>query len=321
MLAGVDALTDALHREYGLTVTALHAVAGGADPDATVWRAEAPDAAYAVKLSRRGLDVGVRVVTHLAAHGVAGLPVPLATRTGRPYARLDGAWLTVTGWLPGTAGQPLSVHAWHRFGALLAAVHQTRPPAGLPTDTYPPHPGVATVRRLDARIRAARTATDAPIAELTRRWREHADRIAALLHRIDTLAATLRRTDPPRVLTHGDAHAANVLVDGDAGPWLIDWDGARLAPVERDLMFAVAGISGSRPVTADQTAAFLAGYGPVDIDPDRLAYYRTVRAVEDLSYWPANVLDTTATPAARSRASAIVADLLSPHGILTVALT
>ena len=73
-----------------------------------------------------------------------------------------------------------------------------------------------------------------------------------------------------------------LIVDRDERIWVVDWDEATVAPKERDLMFAVGGISRSL-VSAAETGAFLAGYGDADVDSTALAYYRAAWAVQDIA--------------------------------------
>ena len=69
--------------------------------------------------------------------------------------------------------------------------------------------------------------------------REHRSAIAALLIHYRGLVA--HAPSPSTwVITHGEPHAANVVATA-AGPVLIDWDTALIAPRERDLWMVVCG--------------------------------------------------------------------------------
>jgi spectinomycin phosphotransferase len=55
------------------------------------------------------------------------------------------------------------------------------------------------------------------------------------LHEYDELAAQVRGSSEPWVVTHGEPHRANVIRDPQGGVRLADWDTTLIAPRERDL--------------------------------------------------------------------------------------
>lgn len=327
-------LRGRLREDFGVEVVSLLRVAGGADATAAVRRAvDGRGLSYAVKLSRSELSAGLRATAHLATAGVRGVPAPLPARSGKPWSRHDGAQLSLTPWIEGRRGAEPGMEAeqWRSFGRLLADVHAADVPsrlrAQLPVEDYRPA-AASTVRALEARVRhaGARGAgrsdlTDDLVAALMHDWRTEADRIAVLTDRVEALGRELRGRQAQPVLTHGDAHAFNVVVAADGQVWLIDWDGAMVASRERDLVFVIGGVLADHPVSCEQQSEFFAGYGRVDLDPTRLAYHLCLRALEDLGGWAADVLDSGGTLRDRADALAIFRGLLSPTGIVDRAMT
>ena len=324
-----DAVIDRIAAAYGLCLVSLDGVTGGADSAATLWRGTAADGgAYAVKLSRVDLAVGLAVTAALADRKVPGVPTPLTTVDGRLWTGLSGAQLSVVPWLSGRAAVAggLDPVQWRSFGALLAGVHAAAVPAEvrelLPTEDYQPLAAPA-VRVLGDRLgtgRAGGTGEDEPARELVAAWRAAADRIAVLPAAVEELGTGLRATPAPPVLCHGDAHTANLLVADTGDLWLLDWDGAVLAPRERDLMFVVEGVLADALVSPAQQAHFFAGYGRHEIDPVHLAYYRCAWALEDLAGFAHEILDDpTRTPAQRVQALRYFRSLLTPTGIVSLA--
>jgi spectinomycin phosphotransferase len=115
-------------------------------------------------------------------------------------------------------------------------------------------------------------------------------------------------------------HTGNLILDAEDRPWIIDWDEVVLAPRERDLMFSVGGGISTSMVTPENTAWFLEGYGPVDIDADALSYYRHAWAVQDVGGYAWRVLlDATATPTQRDEAAEILVGLFRPGEIVDLA--
>jgi spectinomycin phosphotransferase len=87
------------------------------------------------------------------------------------------------------------------------------------------------------------------------------------------------------VLCHGDLIGDNLLRDRGGRLWLVDWDGAVLAPRELDLaLFSGQGFE-----------RFLAHYraaaGARDLDPDLVAFFLLRRNLDDLADWLGAMLD------------------------------
>src|SRR6266498_4647006 len=76
----------------------------------------------------------------------------------------------------------------------------------------------------------------------------------------------------------------NLLRDGAGRLWLVDWDGAALAPRERDLT-GFAGPGFGRFLDSYQRDA-----GDCDLDPDLIAFFLLRRNLDDLVDWLLAVL-------------------------------
>lgn len=312
--------------DFGLDLTRMNEVTHGADQRARLWLAHAADGTrYAVKLSGGGTPAGLVVTAHLASQKVPGIPAPLRTLDERLYGDHGGHRLSVVPWVSDQRALdgPMTDAHWRGYGELLAAVHavpvtdelmRLLPPGGAA------YPGIVAATRATAqRLREPGRADPAgpPVAELAAVWAAVADRVSTLAAEVERLAAG--RRERPVVVCHGDPHLGNLLLGPDGQVWLIDWDDAVLAPPECDLMFVTDGVLAFAPVTADQRAAVLAGYGRVDIDPVGLAWFLAVRALDDLTDWTRQALDPDADAADRAMAARIVRGLVSPVGLVTLA--
>ncbi|MGV9212949.1 phosphotransferase enzyme family protein [Micromonospora sp. RB23] len=297
----------------------------GADLRARLWRGATDDGArYAVKVSGGGTPAGLIVTAYLAERGVPGVAAPVRTRDGRLYAERNGHRLSVVPWVSDLRALdgPMSEAHWRAYGELLAAVHAV-PVTGelerlLPGggDAYPTI--VAATRDVAGRLRDRADSGDPLVAELAAVWSANAERVSTVLGGVERLAAD---RSGPAVVCHGDPHLGNLLLGPDGQVWLIDWDDAVLAPRECDLMFVVGGVLAFAPITAEQEKAVLAGYGVVDIDAVRLAWFLAVRALDDLSDWTRQAWDPTASLDDRATAARIVHGLVSPVGLVTLADT
>ena len=116
------------------------------------------------------------------------------------------------------------------------------------------------VRSLDARVRGGAVGEVAPAEppvddmarDLVGEWITAADTFMFLAEQGETLGHVLRDRPASDVLSHGDSHVGNVLIDDDGQVWLVDWDAVAIAPRERDLMFVTGGVLADAPVTKQQ---------------------------------------------------------------------
>ncbi|WP_410812614.1 phosphotransferase enzyme family protein [Micromonospora sp. 067-2] len=311
--------------DFGLDLTTVDEVTHGADQHARLWRASCADGArYAVKLSGGGTPAGLVVAAHLAEQGVPGIAAPLRTPDGGLRSHRSGRRLSVVPWVSDrrALGGPMTEAHWRAYGELLAAVHAV--PVTDELVRLLPRGGAA-YRRIVAATRATAERLRDPdpadpagplVAEMAAVWSVAADQVSTLIREVERLAA-----DPAgaMVVCHGDPHLGNLLLGPDGQVWLIDWDDAVLAPIECDLMFVTGGVLAFATITTEQRAAVLAGYGSADVDPRRLAWFLAVRALDDLSDWTSQALDTGASVADRARAADVVRGLVSPIGLVVLA--
>ena len=139
------------------------------------------------------------------------------------------------------------------------------------------------------------------------------DALGVVADTAERLAGSVSEPEP--VLCHGDPHLGNVLLGADT-VWLVDWDDAVLGSRERDLILVVGGVLSSWAVTPEQRAWFTEGYGPLDVDPDRLLLHACLRALEDVVGFADRVLDTARfTREERTEAVEILTGVLSEYGI------
>jgi len=186
-----------------------------------------------VALATRRLDAALSVAVSLRDRPGIDVVAPVVARDGRPTHVIEEGWaLSVTPRISGTAG-PFAI-TWPSVGRAsmldrLAVLHGSRTPDGLHRITLlPERIGLRAV--LDD---LAGPWVGGPGAEPARLWLgAHADAVHDRLEELETLETSL--VDRPLVVTHGEPHPGNVLVDGDR-MWLVDWDTAGLAPPERDL--------------------------------------------------------------------------------------
>jgi homoserine kinase type II len=185
----------------------------------------------------------VRTSEWMRAHGIP---------TNEIVRRLDGGLLSTLGdtpvvvrrWLPGSTANELAVDRLSEAGRLLAQIHRCRPDAlDVPWGN----------RRLSAPLRAL-------LDEFPDQ--AHAAWIRRRLAKLDQhfpLADDPRR--PLWVPVHGDFHPTNLVVSGDGGLSVVDWETAAIDEPMLDLGLAVLGLcrAGDR-LDPGRLREFLDGY-------------------------------------------------------------
>lgn len=320
----LEELRDWISADFGIRFSEVTPIGHGADAAASVWMIRAGSARYAVKWTGGGSAAGLLLPDRLAAAGIDGVPAPVRTGDGRLWSERGGRRLSLQPWVAGPRAVEVAMTPaeWTAYGALLARVHavpQADPVVReLPVEDHRPDPLLETTATVTARLRDVRD--DDLVRGLAEAWRDGADLLGALVARAAVLGERLRDRTADAVVCHTDAHLGNVLLGTDGAVWLIDWDDAALAPRERDLMFVVGGLPGYAPVGARELAWFAEGYGAVDPDPDRLSYYRTVRALADVTEFAAEILDPGGDRADREFALRIVRAELTGAGLAALAV-
>ncbi|MFO7546456.1 MAG: phosphotransferase [Trueperaceae bacterium] len=319
-----------LRDRYGIASPTLEFLPLGNDSGTFVYRVESANGRSRF-LKLRALDrfrgASLLVPRHLHERGVPNVLAPVPAHDGAAWVRLGAYVAALYPFLAGrTATEAgLSTARWRDLGATLRQVHDTRLPATLravmpsatfTTEWHERFTSLETHLMRDADLRGGGAGSevapggDPVLSAIVTTWREHTAEIRALIDGADTLERHMRETNPPHVLCHADFHTWNVVVDDEAGMWIVDWDEVVLAPKERDLMFVVGGI-GRGLVQPDETASFMEGYGETEIDPEALTYYRYAWALRDIGAYVGDALgahgdalgDPSRTGAVRSEAA------------------
>lgn len=331
-LADAD-LASAIRSAYGLPIDRVAFLGLGHDANAWTFRAEIDGRPpLFLKLRRSIDDARLAACRFLYEQGIEAVVAPNRTRSGALSIAM-GEFHAVT--YPFVEARPavevgLTDDQWQAYGALVGRLHRTRLPIqierALPHETFA-SPSLAGVERVDVaidRLTARLPEPDGTRGELIELWRARRATIGAIAARTRALSARLETrleaVGPGRFAPcHGDIHTHNVLVDSVGDLRIVDWDELVLAPRERDLMFVVGSPIGL-PRGPRELARFFDGYGPVEIDPDRLAYYHADWATQDLVGYAEETLAETASPESRASAFAILQGIFEPGGEVDVAL-
>jgi len=283
-------IVDTLEAEYGLRVATVRFLPIGYDLNAAVYEVVTEDGGrYFLKVRFGPVHEPSLVVPNaLIDLGIGNVLGPVRTRSGALWRPLDGGSDSTVVLYPFILGESAMIarmtgDQWRTFGSTLRAVHDSglgkRFREFLPVETFA-LPSAALVRRIMA-LTDRMASREGAAVSFADTWRVQLTRIREMLTRAEALGSSLRSCDFDLVLCHADIHAANILVGDEGGIHLIDWDGTMIAPRERDLLFVV-GSRIARKVEPREEKWFFEGYGPIQIDPSALVYYRYERIIEDL---------------------------------------
>ncbi len=336
------AVRDRVRDDFGLDVQTLEPVTANAR--GRLWRATAGACRYAVRwtsVATPAAQVALALARTIPQRPQDVLPAPavlappLLTRGGATAADHDGGRLSVAPWLEGPTGRDveLTPPQWTAFGRLVARLHALDPASvpGLARESFDPGVHVARTLEVDAAVtRAAAGRLDGEVdgsLDVVARatvdaWTAAVPWVAAVRARAARAGHRLRDQgrDVPLVVAHADAHVGHVVATGPRDVALLDWEHACVAPPEHDLLFVLGGVLPDAPVSVEQAAAFFTGYGRVDIDDDRLAYARCVRALRDLAAAAGTALDRAAAAGVREVALGDLTAHLGPDGVVAAAL-
>ncbi len=283
-----------LKNSYALDVTALEFLPLGYDSYAGVYRVQANEQTYFLKVKGDTVDeLSVRLPRYLKEQGIEQIVAPLPTMRQEPWSQIDHFTLILYPFIDGQNGVTvgLSGSQWIEFGAVLKKLHAMRLPPNLlnrmPKETFIPHPKWnAVVRQLQATV--GTRAYDNPVErQFAMFWEDKAQEIGRIVDRAEQLGRMLQAKPLDFVVCHADIHTGNLLLDSHDKLFVVDWDQPILAPRERDLMFVMVG--GFAPGPREKTL-FFRGYGKTDVDRLALAYYAYERAMEDLGGFGEHVL-------------------------------
>jgi len=314
----LDAIAVCLNEQYDLHVSAIAFLPLGYDLNAAVYKVVTEDGSdYFLKIRVGPVrESGLLIPWALSKRGIRNVLAPLPTRSSELSCSCAGSSLVLYPFMAGENAMIAGMNdeQWREFGATLHAVHSSGLAeefcGRLPTETFALPSGAQVRRMLDL---VDRTEFENVVAaQFAAFWREHAARIRQMLVRAEELGRQLQSRSFDLVLCHTDIHAANILVGDDGRIHLIDWDGPLIAPRERDLLFVVGSII-ARTVEPKEEELFFDGYGPVDIDPEALIYYRYERIVEDLGEIGRSVLlDPSPSDQMRAEESRLARSFVAP---------
>jgi spectinomycin phosphotransferase len=319
-----EKLISCLRDAYGLRIVQIAFLPLGADQNTAVYRVVADDATpYFLKLRGGAFDeTTVSIPRLLSDRGMAQIIAPIETVERRLWTRMDDFAVILSPFVAGQNGFEVDLSDRQRveLGAALKSIHTAVVPHALrqriPRESYTSY-WRDMVRMFQTRV--ADTAFDDPVAAtLAAFLHTRRDLISDLVGRAEQLGNALQGRTLEYVLCHADIHGGNVLISANGALYVVDWDTMILAPKERDLMFIGAGIDNIWR-SAREEALFYQGYGPTEVDPIALVYYRYERIVQDIVAYCEQLLLTDQGGADREEGLRQLVSQFLPGNIIEIA--
>jgi len=318
------ALIDTVRQDYGIDAAHLTFIPLGEvsysyivdSADGDRYFLKRLDGSRLGRISASRLDFTLPVTWSLHSQGLfRNLPLPIRTRNGDLYTHFDGLPLILFDYIAGRTldgEHPLADATLAELARSVAIIHESTPEI---TVNNP------CVERFDIPFESDLLEGLDELGRITGRdrWGRQALRdlllprksqVLGYLERLRDLQRMVRAVPKERVLCHTDLWGGNLIRGEDGNLYILDWEGAVLAPPEHDLFAFAKG----------HFDLFLTTYererGPVRLDDDVFRFYFYRRNLEDLTDWVFRILhENTKEEQDRHDLEGIVEECMSgwPH--------
>jgi len=278
-----EKIISVLRENYAIPTVAVEFLPLGWDTASWSYRIDARHNSYFLKIRRNIVNpAGILLPRYLKEQGINQVLAPLLSPRGEPWKLAEGFYFILYPFVQ--SEQVLAVGMsdahWVEFGSVLQRLHTTGLPrallAQMKRERFVP-PRLEWIKDTHAHVNRWRGG-DPFQRELASFWLDNHSTIAAILQRMEILVQKMHGVHIEFVPCHGDVHTGNLLITRNGRLFIVDWEDARLAPKERDLMF-LPGDLGAR-----EEGIFFQGYGKTSIHPLAQAYYRHHWCIEDLGF-------------------------------------
>ncbi|AMP89863.1 aminoglycoside O-phosphotransferase APH(9)-Ia [Legionella pneumophila] len=318
-------LIELLKVYYGIDIHAVQLIVGGADMNASGYKADSESNSYFVKLKYGHHDeINLSIISLLHNSGVKEIVFPVHTLEAKLFQQVDHFKMIVYPFIDAPDGftKNLTEKQWKQLGKVLRQIHETTVPTSiqqrLRKETYSPK-WREMVRSFYSQI-GLDESDDQITTDFKSFFNQKIDSIHRLVDSSDDLSKKIQPDLDKYVLCHSDVHAGNVLVVNEESIYIIDWDEPMLAPKERDLMFIGGGIGNvwNKPHEIDY---FYEGYGKTNVDKIILSYYRHERIVEDIAIYGQDLLSRVQNDESRLESFKHFKSMFDPNDVIEIAFS
>ena len=259
-------LKDALHEQYGITVTEITPAKRGYYGE--TWQVRGDAGTYFLKVDylpfhQQRFEQGLHIIDYLCENGIDFVGEIIKTREGRLCFPFETARAGLFVWVEGK-----NVETDHTKAAeyeMLCKIYAlTKPGLGIPTIAFSNDAAVRFYAQWEALKKAPETDANRAVLAVFQRFGEELTRCALQLSR---MAERCCGDQSHFYVTHGDA-GGNFFI-GNGRNYIFDWDEAVYAPIERDAW--VMGCHNWAWELFDNTLK--ENHIPYRLRPERMAFY------------------------------------------------
>jgi spectinomycin phosphotransferase len=283
-----EQIIGCLRDEYGLSIEKISFLPLGADRNTSVYRVVTKaEMNYFVKLKKGDFnEASISIPNFLSALGIKQVIPALTTQTGQLWANLNPFKVILYPFMEGRPAfeEIMSNQHWFEYGTALKRFHTSNIPENMTSSIQKDNfsPRWRKMAKMFLELIEKETFTELVAIEVADFLKSKKDETLEIVKRAEQLAQMLLEQSPVFILSHGDIHGWNLLIDNSGALYIVDWDELLFAPKERDLMFIGGGHGNSGYTPQEEETMFYQGYGQTNINQIAMAYYRYERTIKDM---------------------------------------
>jgi spectinomycin phosphotransferase len=293
------ALFETIHREYGLSVERLRFLPTGWT--AYCYAADCADGErYFLKLTSDSdlvpfaasdRDFYLPMTYQLCAKGLLpNVACPVRTHSGHFTARCDDHLLILFHFIEGkvVGHDGMSDDVLAKLARMIGILHRSTPEIEVEKPLVEGFDIAFEGALMDGLDALETTTSDDGRGrrELRELLLPRKGELLGRLDRLKELQASARAIGKTMVVCHTDLHGENLMMDERGNLYIIDWEGAMIAPPEHDLFFFAGYDSFWNLFLPNYEREF----GPADLDSKVFGFYYYRRTLEDLTDWVVRIL-------------------------------
>ncbi len=261
----IHRLKDAIYEQYGIAVAEITPAERGYYGE--TWKVRA-DSDFFLKLDylpshQKKFQQSLSVIDYLCESGIDFVGKIIKTRGNKLFSKFDTAVMGLFEWVDGKNVETDQTKSTE-YQMLCKIYLLTKPGMEIPTASFSDDVAKCFYQQWEMLKSAPKTEANCAVLSIFDRFKEEISHCAS---RLSYFAGLCQQDESAFYLTHGDA-GGNFFV-GHGRNYILDWDEAMYAPLERDA-WVMGCYDWARKLFNDTLKAYKI---PYQLRPERLAFY------------------------------------------------